>query len=92
MYPLNWPLSKMVAFLGVPLSIKIEVIFDPEAKVYIATSPNVRGLVVEAATLDETKKEVELVLPDLISLNHFNVPAQGSKHTHLHFSTDLHAA
>jgi Domain of unknown function (DUF1902) len=90
MYPLNWPLSIFFASLGVPLLIKVEVIFDADAHVYVATSKNVRGLVVEAATLDEIRTEVELVLPELLNLNHLDTLAYHNKHTHLQFNTNLH--
>jgi len=92
MYPLNWPFSMFFASLGVPLLIKVEVIFDAEANVYIATSPAVRGLVIEAATLDEIRTEVELALPELLALNHKNNDMHNIKQTHLQFNTHLIAA
>ncbi len=92
MYPLNWPFSMLLASLGIPLLIKIEVIFDKDASVYIATSPSLRGLVVEAATLDEIRTEVETVLPDLLNMNHLNNKKHGPRHTHLQFNTNLNAA
>lgn len=92
MYPFNWPFSMAFAKLGVPLLIKIEVERDEEAGVYIATSPNVRGFNIEAETLDEIKKEVELVLPEFLSIKHGN----GNNHSNdsrtcLQFNTPLHA-
>ena len=92
MYPLNWPLSKLVASLGIPLSIKVNVMFDPEANVYVATSPNLRGLVLEADSLDKIRSEVEIAVPELISLNHFNLPAKHNRHTFIQFHADLNAA
>jgi len=52
MYPVGWPLWKLLARLGVPVIVKIEVLRDEDAGVYIATSPNLRGLVAEAASKD----------------------------------------
>ena len=92
MYPLNWPLSMLFASLGVPLLIKVEVMFDNEANVYVATSPTVHGLVVEAATLDEIRNEVEMALPELLNLNHLDNKLLSHKQTHLQFNTHLNAA
>lgn len=93
MYPLNWPLSMFVASLGVPLVIKIEVEYDADANVYVATSPSVRGLVVEASTLDQIRSEVEAVLPDLLEVNHqLANTKQHPQHTRLQFNTHLIAA
>ena len=69
MYRLKWPFARFVASLGFRLSIKINVVFDEEANVYIATSHDLKGLVVEAETLDELKQEVALLIPEMISLN-----------------------
>jgi hypothetical protein len=92
MYPLNWPLSMFVASLGIPLLIKVEVMFDAVANVYVATSPTVHGLVVEAATLDEIRAEVEMALPELLTLNHIDSQLHSHKQTHLQFNTLLNAA
>ena len=43
--------------MGVSLLIKVEIIHDNEANVYVATSPDLKGLVVEAETLDELEKK-----------------------------------
>ena len=62
MYRLGWIFANLLAKLGIPLLIKVEIIHDDEANVYIATSSDLIGLVVEAETLDELQKEVlELV-------------------------------
>lgn len=84
-------LNKTSPSLGTPLLIKVEVMFDNEAHVYVATSPTVRGLVVEAATLDEIRTEVERGLPELLGLNHFDSKQHHHKQTHLQFNTQLHA-
>lgn len=49
--------------------MNLTIIFDPDANVYIATSPDVRGLVLEAATLDEIYREAEIAIPELLRLN-----------------------
>lgn len=50
-------------------SINIEARWDPEASVWIATSNDVTGLVVEADTWPAMIEEVRLVLPDLLELS-----------------------
>jgi hypothetical protein len=50
-------------------SITIDARWDAEASVWIATSNDVPGLVVEADTLPVMMEEVRLVLPDLLELS-----------------------
>ncbi len=50
-------------------SITIEARWEPEASVWIATSGDVPGLVVEADTWPAMIEEVRLVLPDLFELS-----------------------
>jgi Domain of unknown function (DUF1902) len=49
-------------------SITITARWDDEANVWIATSDDVHGLVVEAETWPAMIEEVRLVLPDLLEL------------------------
>jgi Domain of unknown function (DUF1902) len=49
-------------------SITIDARWDSEASVWIATSSEVPGLVVEADTCPAMIEEVRLVLPDLLEL------------------------
>jgi predicted RNase H-like HicB family nuclease len=58
MYRVGFPGWKIAARLNVPLLFKIDVVHDSESAVYIATSPDLKGLVVEAATVEELIKEV----------------------------------
>ena len=50
-------------------SITIDARWDSEANVWIATSSDVAGLVVEADTWPTMIEEVRLVLPDLLELS-----------------------
>ena len=50
-------------------SITIDARWDAEASVWIATSNEVPGLVVEADTWPAMIEEVRLVLPDLLELS-----------------------
>lgn len=47
---------------------KIEAEWDIDAEVWVATSPNVPGLVVQGRTPDEIVDKVRLVLPALIEI------------------------
>ena len=50
-------------------TLTIDARFDPEAQVWLATSVDVPGLVVEAETWPAMIEEVRLVLPDLMELS-----------------------
>jgi hypothetical protein len=49
-------------------SVTIKAQWDNEANVWVATSDDVHGLVVEADTWPAMIEEVRLVLPDLLEL------------------------
>ncbi len=49
--------------------IKIQARWDCEAGVWLATSKDVPGLVIEADTLPTAIKEIRLVLPELFELS-----------------------
>jgi Domain of unknown function (DUF1902) len=49
--------------------ITINARWDPEASVWIATSNDIAGLVVEADTWPAMIEEVRLVLPELLELS-----------------------
>jgi len=55
--------------------IHIDAHWDDEARVWIATSEDVPGLVVEAASWAQMIDEVRLVLPDLLDID--DAAAQG---------------
>jgi hypothetical protein len=65
-YRLGWPFGFLVASLGVPTVIRIDVIKDAEAGVFVGTSRDLRGLVVEAESLEGVLREARLVIPDLV--------------------------
>jgi predicted RNase H-like HicB family nuclease len=68
MYRIGLPGWKIAARWGVPLSMRIHIHHDPDARVYWTSSPDLTGLIVEGATLDEVFAEVKLAAPDLIEL------------------------
>ncbi len=77
-YPLRYPLSGLFAMLGVTISISVIVIRDDEADVFVATSQDIQGLVLEAETLELLKKEVEEAIPNLLAIEHRRKPGKTS--------------
>src|SRR5262249_9772412 len=63
----GWPEHRILRSMS--RSITIDARWDPEASFWLATSPDVPGLVVEAETWPSMIEEVRLVLPDLLSLS-----------------------
>jgi hypothetical protein len=62
MYRVGWPGWKIAGRLGVPLLIKLGVLHDREAGVYVVTSKDLPGLVVEipeSATVEQMHKEID---------------------------------
>ena len=53
MVRVGFPGWKLLARLGVSLVVRVQVIYDQEVGVYVATSPDLRGLVAEAKTREE---------------------------------------
>ena len=58
MYRVGFPGWKIASRFGVPLLVKIEVTHDKTAKVFVAISRDLAGLVVEAKTIDLLFPEV----------------------------------
>ncbi len=68
MYKIGYPLWKLAAKIGIPLRLRVNIVKDNEAGVYVATSKDLHGLICEAATMDELMKEVNYSIGDLLSL------------------------
>jgi len=66
-------------------SITIDARWDDEASVWLATSPDVPGLVVEAETWPSMIDEVRVTLPELLSLS-----GQGDDPLSLTFKVEEH--
>ena len=58
MYRVGFPGWKIAARVGVSLLVKIEVAHDKEAGVFIATSKELPGLVVESKSIEQLFPEV----------------------------------
>ena len=66
-YRVGFPGWKIAARLGVPLTVRVEVLWDNEAKVFVATSDDFLpefGCVAESATWDGLKEELSAVFDD----------------------------
>lgn len=61
--------------MGIPLKLRINVVRDEEAGVFVATSNDLRGLVCEAATMDELIKELQSSTHELLSMQLPTEPA-----------------
>ncbi len=66
-YPLGFPLSSVVQKLGIPTCVIINVMYDDEAQVFVATSKDVSGLVVESETIEQLMTETNELIPMLLS-------------------------
>lgn len=67
-YRIGLPGWKVAARAGVPLSFRAYVHRDKEAKMFWATSPDIDGLAVEGASLDELMREITSAADSLIEL------------------------
>lgn len=74
MYKVGYPFWKLAARMGVTITIPVFVERDDDAGVYIATSSHMRGLVVEAPSLDilmeELNDAVSMLMDQEIHDNH----------------------
>lgn len=64
--------------------------WDDEARVWVATSDDIPGLVTEAATLDDLFGRVVQVAPELLDDN--GVPREAGGMVDIHIVSDLRAA
>lgn len=68
MYRVGLPLWKQLARLGVPMLVRVHVHYDPDAKSYWTSSPDLSGLIVTGETLDEVLKEARIGIDGLMDL------------------------
>jgi len=57
MYRVGFPGWKIAARLNIPLLLRIDVLRDAEAGVFVARSPDLQGLVVESESLESLMKD-----------------------------------
>jgi len=56
--------------------VRIHTLWDPEARVWVAESPDVPGLVTEAETLEALVEKLRALIPELWELNRGPLPPQ----------------
>ena len=66
-YRVGFPFWKWSARARLPISLRVDVIRDTEAGVFVATSPDLGGLVAEAATLEALVTNINAGILDLMS-------------------------
>ena len=52
-----------------PNKITVHAEWDPEAKVWVATSDDVPGLVTEAGTVEALAEKLSVIIPELLEAN-----------------------
>ena len=52
-----------------PNKITVNAEWDPEAKVWVATSDDVPGLVTEAGTVEALAEKLSVIIPELLEAN-----------------------
>lgn len=75
-YRAGFPGWKFAARAGVRINIRVNVLRDEEAGVYVATSPDLNGLTVEAETFDELRQEIHGAAAQLLELELHQSPAR----------------
>jgi hypothetical protein len=58
-YRVGLPLWRLFANLGCTVSVRVNFVWDPEALVFVADSPDLRGLVAEAPDVETLRAEVQ---------------------------------
>ena len=68
MYRVGYPAWKLLARMGVPVLVRVQVHFDAESQSYWADSPDLDGLVVAGSDLNELRAEVNAAAGMLLAL------------------------
>jgi hypothetical protein len=69
-YPLRYPFSWFLARMGITITININFIYDDEENVFVATSKDIQGLVLESENFNTLKKEIKEAIPNLLILGY----------------------
>lgn len=67
-YPYRYPFSKFLAKRGVTINIRIDLFMDVESGVFVATSKDIQGLIIEAESFSQLRDEVSEAIPVLLAL------------------------
>lgn len=54
------------------MQLQLNILYDPEANVWVITDSNLPGLVAEASTLEQLGSKLDVIIPELIELNQPN--------------------
>lgn len=88
MYRVGLPFWKTFAKIFGSATFRVEVAYDRDARVFIATSPDLKGFVVEAATADELLREANDVVAMLMD-EHLNGEKMKIEPVYRHFGTAI---
>jgi predicted RNase H-like HicB family nuclease len=67
-FPVGVPGWRLWARFGLPVGVQVMVVKDSEAGVFTAHAPRLRGLHVEAETLEELMAEIQSAVDELVEL------------------------
>ena len=59
------------------MNYTVNLLWDPDASVWVATSDDIKGFVLESGSLDVLIERVRMTVPDLLKLN--NQPLEHAK-------------
>ena len=65
-------LKEFINYAGGIMEYKIQLLWDNKASVWVATSPDVPGLVLESGSFDALIERVRYAIPELLELNRYN--------------------
>ena len=65
------------------MNYTVNLLWDTDASVWVATSEDIKGLVLESGSLDVLIERVRMTVPELLKLNH-----QPMEHAKLAFVTE----
>ena len=65
------------------MNYTVNLLWDTDARVWVATSEDIKGLVLESGSLDVLIERVRMTVPELLKLNH-----QPIEHATLAFVTE----
>jgi hypothetical protein len=65
------------------MNYTVNLLWDTDASVWVATSEDIKGLVLESGSLDVLIERVRMTVPELLKLNH-----QPMEHATLAFVTE----
>ena len=67
-------MRERISDLRETMEYKIQLLWDNEAAVWVATSPDVPGLVLESGSFDALIERVRYAIPELLELNRQKLP------------------